>query len=263
MEELTFGSCVWESWLQGGRFVRHNPLTVIAAIVVLAASGVIAITQYGVHPSPSATLTSGLVRLALELVKVIVMIMLPVQVMRHAMLEEHESSASWLFGKIFWRYLWVGLLLVIICIAILALVFGGGFLLAHSLESRVLRSFVWIVGGVVAVCLVTILWTRLSLLFCHVAIGRTGGWRASWHDTRGHVWRIGLSHLLTALPIQICAIALILGAYFLFGRTFFSAALPYWVAVGQSLTLPVGLIVGSTCLVWFYRRLANTLLDLP
>jgi hypothetical protein len=119
--------------------------------------------------------------------------------------------------------------------------------------------FLLVAGGAIALCLVTFVATRLSLLFCHVAIGRRARWRASWGDTRRHFWRIVISHFLTGLPLQACVVCLFVVTR---SSAINQQALPYLFAVGLALFHSAALILGSTCSsCWLYQRLARALLE--
>lgn len=92
------------------------------------------------------------------------------------------------------------------------------------------------------------------------AIGGTMQWRASWTDTRGHFWRIVISHLLTALPIQIGVVSTFI-VYRALSTVLDANALAYLLAFGLPLFAATGLIVGAACSCWLCRRFAQTLLE--
>jgi hypothetical protein len=263
MDDLTFWACVRYAWLEGGRFVQRKSFIVVVAFAALLACSAASVALSDVHRSVSSVGTSKLTQQVVTLVRFVVMTALPMQVIQYVLLGERDSTSRSMFGKEFWRYVGLAITIGLCCIAIAALWLGGGFLLAHSLRIRFPKfGFQLVVWGAIALCLAVFILTRLSLLFCHVAIGRSARWRASWNDTRGHFWRIVVSHFLTGLPIQACVIVLLA-----IGRTSMGAinqqALPYLFAVGLSFTSTAGLILGSTCSSWLYKQFARTLLERP
>jgi hypothetical protein len=261
MNAITFGACVRDTWTHGGKFIQRRPLTVAVAFVALLACNAAPIGLSHAHNPMTPVGASRLMQLIITLVRLAVTVALPMQVMQQIMLGDDESHSRPVFGRDFWRYLGLTTAIGMGGVAIAVLLIGGGFLLAHTLRVHVVGIwFQWAVWGTIALCLVTFVGVRLSLLFCHVAIGRTIRWRASWNDTRGHVWRILVSHLLVAVPLYACMIGIILVA-----RAWFwpmgQEALAYLFAAGLSLFTSAGLVVGAACACWLYQRLARTLVE--
>jgi hypothetical protein len=193
----------------------------------------------------------------------VVMTVLPVQVTQHVMLGEHEARTRSVFGKEFWRYLGLCLALGVGCFVLAAMVIGAGFLVVRTLRIHfVADGLQWGVWGAIAFCLVIFVATRLSLLFCHVAIGRRTYWRASWNDTRGYFWRILVSYFLTVAPLDVCMFVTY-AIVDVFSGAANRPALSYLLTVGVSLFTFASLIVSATCACWLYQRLARTLLAVP
>jgi hypothetical protein len=130
MEALSFWACVRGAWLEGGRFVQRRPFTVVVAFAALLACNATSVALSHVHSSASPISALHLTQRVVTLVRLVVMIVLPVQVMQNVILGARESSFGSVFGKEFWRYLRLAAVIGMLCLVIVALVIGGGFLLS-------------------------------------------------------------------------------------------------------------------------------------
>lgn len=262
MGAMAFWECVRETWVEAARFIRHRPLVVASAFAILLVCNAVPLALTGAYgPVPPGS-ASKLVQWIATSVRLAAVVALSIQVMRYVILGERESHLRRVFGTEFWRYVGLSFVIGIGSIVVALLVVGIGYFLTHSFKAYFgrasLQLFLW---GVIALCVIIFLAVRFSLLFCHVAIGRTARWRASWNDTRGHFWRIIVSHVLAGLPVELCLIG---GSALI--ATLGSAGKskhPYLVAIVLSLFTSVGLVVGSACASWLYRRFARTLADNP
>jgi hypothetical protein len=263
MGAMAFWECVRQAWAEATRFVRRNPLTVTGAFAILLACHAISIELSGLYGPGSPGIASKFMQWIVMPVRLAVMVALSIQVMQYVMPGEYPSRPRSVFGKEFWRYLGLSLAIGFGCIVIGALVVGVGFSLTHSFKNYLggtgLQLFVW---STIAVCVVIFIAIRFSLLFCHVGIGRTIRWRASWSDTRGHFWRILVSHMLALAPLEVFLIGLFALLRAWPGTEGRSTSL-YPVAIVASLFSSLGLVVGTTCACWLYRRLARVLLENP
>lgn len=263
MGAMAFWECVRQAWVDATGFVRRKPFTVAAAFAILLADSAISIESGGLHGLTSSAIASNLLQWIFIPVRFAVMIALPIQVVRYVMLGEQESHPRSVFGKQFWRYFGLCLAIGFGSIVVGALIVAVGFSVTHSFNGYLgktgLQLFVW---SVIAICVVTFIAIRFSLLFCHVGIGRAIRWRASWRDTRGHFWRIVVSHMLTLAPLEVFLISLfaVLRAWSSTGDR--STSL-YPIAIVVSLFSSVGMVVGATCACWLYRRFARVLLENP
>jgi hypothetical protein len=260
MEVVTFWRCARDAWSEGGRFVQHKPLAVAIGSLALLACDIVSVVLSHSHRPFSPISASPILEAVILLVSSVVVTALPIQVMQEIILGEREPRTRPVFGREFWRYLALCLTIGLGCTVLASVVIGGGFLLTDSFGIHFIEAgSQWVVWGVIALCLVTFVATRLSLLFCHVAIGRAIRWRAAWHDTRGHFWLIFVSHFLTIAPLNAFVIVVSTIDHVSFETTN-RRAIPYLLAVGTSLCSSAGLIVSATCACWLYQRLARTLL---
>ncbi|WP_201644234.1 hypothetical protein [Paraburkholderia metrosideri] len=209
----------------------------------------------------SAGTASKLLQWITTSVRLVVMLSLSIQVMRDVMLGERELTPRRVFGREFWRYLGLSFAIGVGCIVIAVLLVGVGFLLTRSFKGYFggagLQLVMW---SAIALCVISFVATRLSLLFCHVAIGRSLRWRAAWNDTRGRFWRIIVSHVLAALPVEVGLVGVFVLIHLTLG-TSVKLTPPYLAAMVLSLFTCAGLVIGATCACWLYRRLARTLLE--
>jgi hypothetical protein len=255
---MAFWECFRQAWVGAAGFVRRRPFTVVAAIALFFACNVVSIRLNGAMPLDAG---SKFLRWVIALVQLAAMIALSIQTMRYVMLDEHESRPGRGLGKPFWRYVGLSVIVGMGWLIIAALVVGMGFSVTHRFPdhfgSTAAQLVVW---GLIAACIASFVTIRFSLLFCQVAIGRSMRWRAAWKDSRGHFWRIILSHILVALPFELC----LFGVFALLRKssgTAVNPGSPYLVAFIFTFFLAVGLIVASTCSSWLYRRYAQRLLE--
>ncbi|GAB2891964.1 hypothetical protein GCM10027093_28960 [Paraburkholderia jirisanensis] len=257
MEALTFKDCFRDAWTDAANVARNRPVMMLVAVAGLLACGAI---SFALSHTPGAAARGSAVPLLLlpvALVRMAILTALPVQVIQQ-ILRGSTGRTSAIFGREFWRYLGFGLLLGIGA-ALVAGVFGVLGYLAF-VESGNAHAPVWLrVGAVGLVTLGVLLFAgcRMSLMFCHIATGGPMRWRASWQDTRGHVWRIIVSHFLTLLPIQLAGVGLgIAGAFWIpRGHT---GALDYLLQLCSALFWVAALTVGGACSCWLYKRLAHS-----
>lgn len=259
MGAIAFWECVRDSWTEAARFIRSRRLTVAAVFAILFACNAVPIAVNEVYGPMLSGGLSKFVQWVVTAVRLVVMLALSIQVMRDIMLGERELHPRRVFGKQFWRYLGLSFVIGVGGMVMTALLVGIGFLLTRSFKGYFggtgLQLAMW---SAIAVCVVSFVATRFSLLFCHVAIGGTLRWRAAWNDTRGHFWRIVVSHILTALPVEVCLVGVFLLVRLMSGTTV-KLIPPYLVATVLSLFTCAGLVIGATCASWLYRRLARTL----
>ena len=260
MGTITYLDCARTAWADAWKVVLRRSPPVALALAALLIANIATVT---LSRMPVTVPTTSIARLMQDLILLIrstAILALPMHVMQIIMIGDHEFRLSSIFGKPFWRYLGLGSVIGAGFCGILVLVMVGGFFVFHALGFH--KPGIWLpsgLAGVVTFCLLIFVATRLSLLFCHVAIGGTIRWRASWNDTRGHFWKILLSQLLIGLPTQFVMIAI-----FLLGRVLAkSMGADAWAYLFAIISAPVeviGLIVGAACLCLLYRRFAETLL---
>ncbi|WP_144140334.1 hypothetical protein [Paraburkholderia sp. BCC1884] len=253
METATFWRCARDAWVDAWKIISRRPTWVAIAATALLVANTLPITLN--HLDGSAVHASRLLPSVTLLARSVVMVALSVTVMQQIMLGEPELRLSSMFGKEFRRYFRVSAMLMLALVAVGVVLIGGGTVAFRALGLRHAVWFEALLLGAIIVFLCIFVFTRFSLLFCHVAIGGDMKWRAAWKDTRGHFWRIALSHLLTGLPVGICAIGLLLLARVAF-RSLDTVTVAYVVAIVQSLFTVVGLVAGSACSCWLYRRFA-------
>jgi hypothetical protein len=257
MEALTFKDCFRDAWTDAANVVRNRPVMMFVAVAGLVVCGAISLALSHTPGAAARGSAVPLLLLPVALVRVAILTALPVQVIQQ-ILRGGTGRTSAIFGWEFWRYLGFGVLLGIGAALVAAVLGVLGYL--AFLESGNGHAPLWVRVSVVGLITVGVLLyggCRMSLMFCHIATGGPMRWRASWQDTRGHVWRIIVSHFLTLLPIQIASVGLGIAAAFWVPRGD-AGTLGYLLELGSALFWVAALTVGGACSCWLYKRLAHS-----
>ena len=258
MESLTLGACVQGAWLDAFSFIRRNPTIVIVMFAAWIVSMVF--TTWLAQPPFIPISAWHLLRAVTTIVRSAVIVVLSMRVMQWAVLGDREAGSIPMFGKAFWRYSGLAIVIALSFIVVALLVFVGRWLLSRfAVIGGVGNSLPITLQVVVTVGLVGFLWARVSLLFCHAAIGRRGRWRASWNDTRGRAWQIVLARFLVGLPVVIGVIGLVLLTWL--QRDMLSTTWRYLIPVVICGLSSVGLVADATCSSLLYRQFAKELVD--
>jgi len=186
---------------------------------------------------------------------------LSVQVMRYSLLGAEDARSIGFFEKGYWRYVGLCALLglLVAVFAVVCTVVIAFTLLRHGHHGHwVLLMLLPI--ALVTVCVAMFIWTRLSLLFCHAAIGARASWGAAWRDTRGHFWSILMTHFVTALPLWGIVIVFVAIKRTAVG-SMTTDGFAYWSSVGGALWMIFAISLGAACSAWLYRRYSATILE--
>lgn len=268
MQSLTVGQCFRGAWKDAGLAILNRPLM---ALIIFAFLLLTSYAQIELRLAIAAAAAAGGPRfghagasLGLSICSIMQMFAiagLSVQVMRYSLLGAEDARDIGFFDKGYWRY--VGLcallgllvaLFAVVCTAIAVFVS-----LSHGLHGRsvVLTSLPVVL---VIVCITMFICTRLSLLFCHAAIGARASWGAAWRDTRGHFWSILMIHLVTALPLIGFVIVFVAIKRTVVGNMT-SDGFAYWSSVGWALWMIFAISLGAACSAWLYRRYSASILQ--
>ncbi|MFL9870041.1 hypothetical protein [Paraburkholderia megapolitana] len=277
MESITIGRCFTGAWKDAASALRCRPLVVFIIFILLLMASYVqnALTLFVSSPEVMAiaaygTWTIYLLTGILSLTQLCAFAGLSMQVQRYTVLGADAARSAVFFNKPFWKFIGLSLLLWLLFVVatgagfnalVLMLSLGRstdqGFLADHGTDlawSAVLLPL-FVIGLLVSI--------RLSVLLCHVATGGRVLWRAAWRDTRGHVWKIALTYLLTGLPMFV-----ILIVYAVFKGVSIAILLGYGIgdsilvclSVVEALWVLFAIALGAACSAWVYRRFASTLL---
>jgi hypothetical protein len=186
---------------------------------------------------------------------------LSVQVMRYSLLGADEARSISFFDKGYWRYVGLCALLglLVLVFAVVATVVVAFTLRRHGHQGR--SAFLMLLPLVLVIAVVAMfIWIRLSLLFCHAAIGARASWGAAWRDTRGRYWSILTTHSVTALPLWGIGIVLIAIKRKAAG-SMTTDGFAYWSSVGGALWMIFAISLGAACSAWLYRRYSAAILE--
>lgn len=270
MEHITFGNCFKGAWKDVWLMLLNKPMMILIASIVLSFVSYIQINlqqmlAIAVAGSPNSE-HRGL-SLTLSLCVIIISVIasvISVQMMRYSLLGAGPARSRGLFDEGFFGYMGlcflIGLAVVVFFAGVVptAVIVWGIILVKLGYGAHILLFAS--VFGIAAFSAVFFVCVRLTLLFCHVAVGRGLHWRAAWRDTHGHVWSIWGTHLVTCLPIVV---AVAIGGY-LTGHNAIahpSSAMQrsFW-AVFQAIGAIITVSVNASSSAWQYRRYADQIL---
>jgi hypothetical protein len=279
-QPITLGQCFRGSWRDTGRAIRAMPtlFLVAFALIFLAIAGsgafletpqaAVSFTAPGGALGSHASIGNSLTLIAIEFVQWVVLAVLAVQVIRFAMAASAEAGVDtrarqdvptirlWDTGVR--RYLVlciamaaayvamaVGIVLVVLVLRLVGVTGGSSYAASATL-------------AVLALCGMSYIWARLSLLFPHTAVGGQLQWRAAWNDSRSHFWMIATTAVVVILPVMAVSTVISVMAE-LMGTVDSLGAITYGVLIIQSAATLLYASTTATCSVWLYRRYAAQL----
>lgn len=274
MASITIGQCIKGAWRDGMLAIIERPVFTLAIFSLLLG---ISSLQIDLHSHAAALTTSAVpgrlsvsdrwLQLACGLMRIVLICCLTIHVIRYTLLGLESPWPRWLVDGTLWRYVRLNVVIGIIAALIIAVLTACGIGVAALLVVKGVhagRSPTVIVVTVLLLalgCFFAFAMVRLSLLFCHTAIGRRTTWRAAWSDTRGHVWAMVGTHVLTSLPIMLpLLLVFVLSRRFL-DITSNDNSFTSWLALGQTLWVIVGISIGAASSAWLYRRFAAGVLE--
>lgn len=255
MEQLSFGTCVKNSWISTWQAIVRMPGLFLGAFAILACTAVL---TGPFHPVPSqdadldvaAKIGHTFLTGAFSVLQLVVYGCVTIKVNRFVLLGEGVHPLLPLGGKPLGRYalISVGLMVSMIALA-LVLVLG-----MHRVRT----------GGVVLIAMLLLLAylfviIRLSLLYPALSLGSRLTLGAAWKDSRGHFWSMVGIGSVAYLPLMIVWIVVIevFGGSMLTAGTQGSTAF----AIGLAFVNALFMVLAASVLSWLYRRYANELLE--
>jgi hypothetical protein len=260
MESNLIGDCFKMAWRDATGAIFSRPLSVLVIFLLWAASTYVAdevrfVPLGGVQAGLSAAgeLRNALLVFSSSIINLMVIPVLAVLVMRYSTLGAEKSKSSRLMDSGFRRYL--GLLIILALAAIPLIAAFAIFSLVGTLAFHMHGVVVAICATGIMLCIFIYLYLRVSLVFCHVALGGRTRWRAAWADTREHVWTIAAARFVTAAPLfGLVILATILKPALV--RHFPSDSVTYAYAVATAACDVLGTSASAACSAWLYRRFA-------
>jgi hypothetical protein len=253
MQQMTFMECVKRAWSSAWQAAVQMPLLVVGTFVAYAVLGWFGLAGRPV-PNAGEAPSAALVMLGnlASLLNSLVYLWFTLKISRFVLLGERTSPLMPAKAKPFLRIFAVGLILAV---ALGAFAFVLWFVLRPQYQ-----------GGAAFLMLVVLaIWifvaVRLSLLFPALAIGSPIAFSAAWRDSRGHFWNLFGVTFVTALPIAVFGLLLLI-AMGLAGISPEIVQKPGWLtalAIGQSIGNIVFALLTTSALASLYRRYANTL----
>jgi hypothetical protein len=268
MQSVTVGQCIRGAWKDAGLAILNRPFM---ALIIFAFLLLTSYAQIELRLAIAAAAAAGGPRfghagvsLGLTICSIVQMFAiagLSVQVMRYSLLGAEEARSLDFFDKGYWRYLGLCVLLGLLAtvFAVVCTVVFVFTLLGHSHHSR--SAFLMpLLIALVTVGLTVFIFIRLSLLFCHAAIGAQASWGAAWRDTQGHFWSITMIHIVTSLPLIGIVIVFVAIKRTVMGNLT-TDGFAYWSSVGWALWMIFALSLAAACSAWLYRRYSASILE--
>jgi hypothetical protein len=279
MEDITLRQCLKGAWRDAASAVRHMPVVFLVAFVAVLATGTAgykaqfsrmaasdgSLSAMSTGTGHASSVSQSLLSLGVTFVQTLVLAVLAVLVIRFAMKLHAEPGAVsatpapvrlWDAGVSRYFVLCIALFGGYVVATLAVLMVWVGLRLAGMSGGTSMAATATL--AVLAVCGVSYVSARLSLLFPHTAAGGRIQWRAAWEDTRGHFWFITTAALIAILPVICIATVLTVVAEMLA-----TAASAGSVTMGLMVVQSVGTLLytatGATCSVWIYRKFAAML----
>jgi hypothetical protein len=264
MEELTFGTCVKNSWISTWQSIARMPGFFLCIFAVLTCTTLLSgpfqhLAAQGADVDIATKVGQPLVRLVCSVLQLVVYGFVIIKVNRHLLLGEGSQPLLPLNGEPLGRYMLfsLGLAVVMIVVTVVVAVVLGMIVIPTMMHSMREAGFAFLVLFMVVVYLYTA--CRLCLIYPAVSLGSQLTLRAAWKDSRGHFWSILGVGFVAHLPLTLIWMITfaVIGARELVSSSQDSVALA--VVFGFINTVFIGL--AASVLSWLYRRYANALLD--
>jgi hypothetical protein len=255
MEQLSFGTCVKNSWISTWQAIVQMPGLFLGAFAILACTTLLT-GPFQHLPSQDPALDAAakvghtFLSGAFSVLQLVVYGCVTIKVNRFVLLGEGIHPLLPLGGKPLGRYALISVCLALSMLAIvLALVVG-----IHQITT----------GGVILISMLVILaymfvMIRLSLLYPALSLGSRLTLRAAWTDSRGHFWSMVGIWMAAYVPLLIVWIVVleVFGRRMLIAGTQGSTAF----AIGLAFVNALFMVLAASVLSWLYRRYANQLLE--
>jgi hypothetical protein len=254
MTAITFEECLAGAWRDAWKLARQRPMFVTAATMAIF---LLQFVLEELHRAPGRrSLAILLLLIVVPLLKFWVMNLIVVQAMRFVLLGDGDTAT--IIGRDLWRY--CGITLGILLVSATGVV-AASMIVAKLLPNIGIHAHaraLTMTSACAFVMLAVWLNLRLSLLPCHIAVGRPLNLPAAWRDSRHNTLRIASFHFVLwltlcafAVPVALVGgvVAITLGE----GRHGPVFGLLQMLAYGPMLVV---LGAGSA---WMYKRFANTL----
>jgi len=260
MESNLISDCFKMGWRDAIGAILNRPLLISIIFLLWLASTYF---TYGLHFVPrgavqtglsaSGTLRDDLLVFCSSTVDFMVNTILAVQVMRYSTMGAEKSRSVQVMDAGFRRYAGLLILLALASIPLIA-----AFAILGLVETIVFHMHglvVAICGTVIILCVAIYVYLRVSLVFCHVALGGRTRWRAAWADTREHVWTIAAARFVTTAPLLgLFILSMILKPTLV--RYLSSDSVTYGYAVAVALCSWLAISAGAASSAWLYQRFA-------
>ena len=180
MQSVTVGQCFRGAWKDAGSAILNRPVMALIMFAFLLLTGY---AQLELRPAIAAATAVGGPRfgdggaslgfLICLIMQMLAIAGLSVQVMRYSLLGAKEARSIGFFDKGYWRYFGLCVLLSLLLVATFVVV--STIAVAFTVQWRAHHSrpifFMSVPILLVIVFTAMFIWIRLSLLFCHAAIG--------------------------------------------------------------------------------------------
>ena len=259
MEELTFGTCIKNSWISTWQAIVQMPGFFLCVFAVLTCTTLLSgpfqhLSSQDVALDAAAKVGQSFVKMGCSILQLVVYGCVMIKVNRFLLLGEGSQPLFPLGGKPLGRYLLfsMGLALAMVVVTVLMTL-----ILVPVMRSMRVAGFVLFVILIAIAYLYAIF--RLCLIYPAVSLGSPLALRAAWKDSRGHFWSILGVGIVAHLPLTLVwIVALVaLGPRLLMSSAQGSVA--FSVGFGLVNTIFIGL--AASVLSWLYRRYANELLE--
>lgn len=251
MSSIGVGRCFAGAWEDGCAAIIDRPGSVLLVFTILLLSYVLP-TSWLFESLSLHAVPDRLSEFLSSLVRLFAILALSLHVIRFSLFGGDGSRSFGFLDSQLWQAF-----RVIFGVALLSIsgVTVLGLVVVFTMHNSGLWGM-WTAAAIVLpiVCVSLFVGSRISLALCHVVTGNNAPLRSSWQSTRGHVFAIGWTHFLAAMPLSFVLVLAYL-AMRPVAHVTDAASMSFYFALLHVVAVMGGASISSASSAWAYRRI--------